>query len=210
MNMAAAIGDAVANALSNGAGGGAVVIREPELTVQSMAEALKSLLEDPERLARMSAAADRPLNWNVLTVDSRVPERIGRQLGAADRAAELGGRVVALKDLLASLPNIPTVAEGLPGFQFGAWVGVVARAKTASEILTRLSATLASAIWLDKRDCWEIAIEGAQLLTARCLVDAGRQRADAAGGGHARGDGAQDGALHRPHGGMHLGAVARG
>ena len=44
----------------------------------------------------MSATAARPLNWNVLTVDSRVPERVPRQLSAADRAAELGGRVVAL------------------------------------------------------------------------------------------------------------------
>ncbi len=47
-------------------------------------------------LARMSAAGDRPLNWNVLTVDSRVPARVPRQLSAGDRAATLGGRVVAL------------------------------------------------------------------------------------------------------------------
>jgi N-acyl-D-aspartate/D-glutamate deacylase len=46
--------------------------------------------------ARMSAAGDRPLNWNVLTVDSRVPERVDRQLSAYDRAAAIGGRVVAL------------------------------------------------------------------------------------------------------------------
>ena len=47
-------------------------------------------------LARMSAAGGRPLNWNVLTVDSRVPARVPRQLSAGDRAAALGGRVVAL------------------------------------------------------------------------------------------------------------------
>ena len=52
--------------------------------------------DEIELLARVSAAADRPVNWNVLTVDSRVPERVPRQLHAADRAAELGGRVVAL------------------------------------------------------------------------------------------------------------------
>ena len=44
----------------------------------------------------MSAAANRPLNWNVLTVDSREPERVPRQLSAGDRAAELGGQLVAL------------------------------------------------------------------------------------------------------------------
>ncbi|MCB0971572.1 MAG: D-aminoacylase, partial [Acidimicrobiales bacterium] len=35
-------------------------------------------------------------NWNVLTIDSREPTRIPRQLSAGDRAAEKGGRIVAL------------------------------------------------------------------------------------------------------------------
>ena len=49
-----------------------------------------------EMLGALSAAAGRPLNWNVLTVDSRVPERVGRQLEAAASANSRGGRVVAL------------------------------------------------------------------------------------------------------------------
>ncbi|MFJ5264407.1 amidohydrolase family protein [Streptomyces sp. NPDC088387] len=49
-----------------------------------------------ELLADMSAAAGRPLNWNVLTVDAAVPERIPRQLLAGERARKAGGRVVAL------------------------------------------------------------------------------------------------------------------
>ncbi len=52
--------------------------------------------DEIELLAEMSARAGRVLNWNVLTVDARVPERVGRQLAAGRRAAELGGRVVAL------------------------------------------------------------------------------------------------------------------
>jgi N-acyl-D-aspartate/D-glutamate deacylase len=52
--------------------------------------------DEIELLAEMSAAAARPLNWNVLTVDSRVPERVTRQLEASDRAAAIGGRIVAL------------------------------------------------------------------------------------------------------------------
>ena len=52
--------------------------------------------EEIELLAQMSAAGQRPLNWNVLTVDSRVPQRIPRQLEAGDRAKELGGKVIAL------------------------------------------------------------------------------------------------------------------
>ena len=37
-------------------------------------------------LARMSAAGGRPLNWNVLTVDSRVPARVPRQREATVRS----------------------------------------------------------------------------------------------------------------------------
>ncbi|MFC9911461.1 amidohydrolase family protein [Streptomyces sp. NPDC127197] len=44
----------------------------------------------------MSAAAGRPLNWNVLTIDAAVPERVPRQLLASERARKAGGRVVAL------------------------------------------------------------------------------------------------------------------
>ncbi|MGY6020390.1 N-acyl-D-amino-acid deacylase family protein [Streptomyces spinosirectus] len=47
-------------------------------------------------LVEMSAAAGRPLNWNVLTVDAAVPERVPRQLFASERARKAGGRIVAL------------------------------------------------------------------------------------------------------------------
>ncbi|WP_369201915.1 amidohydrolase family protein, partial [Streptomyces sp. PU-14G] len=52
--------------------------------------------DEIELFARMSAAAGRPLNWNVLTIDAAVPDRVPRQLAASERAREQGGRVVAL------------------------------------------------------------------------------------------------------------------
>jgi N-acyl-D-aspartate/D-glutamate deacylase len=52
--------------------------------------------DEIELLGELSAAAGRPLNWNVLTIDSRTPEKVGHQLKASVRARELGGRVVAL------------------------------------------------------------------------------------------------------------------
>jgi N-acyl-D-aspartate/D-glutamate deacylase len=52
--------------------------------------------EEIALMAEMSATARRPLNWNVLTVDSRAPEKVARQLEASDAAAAAGGRVVAL------------------------------------------------------------------------------------------------------------------
>jgi N-acyl-D-aspartate/D-glutamate deacylase len=52
--------------------------------------------EEIQLVADMAAAAGRSINWNVLTVDSAAPDRVPRQLSAADVAAERGGRVVAL------------------------------------------------------------------------------------------------------------------
>ena len=53
--------------------------------------------DEIELVAAMSAASGgRSINWNVLTVDSAVPDRVPRQLQAADVAQAKGGRVVAL------------------------------------------------------------------------------------------------------------------
>ncbi|MEV6547546.1 D-aminoacylase [Streptomyces sp. NPDC051597] len=52
--------------------------------------------EEIDLLVEMSAAAGRPLNWNVLTIDAAVPERVPRQLAASERARRAGGRIVAL------------------------------------------------------------------------------------------------------------------
>ncbi|MEV4329773.1 D-aminoacylase [Streptomyces sp. NPDC049597] len=52
--------------------------------------------EEIDLLVAMSAAAGRPLNWNVLTVDAAVPERVPRQLVPSERARRAGGRIVAL------------------------------------------------------------------------------------------------------------------
>jgi N-acyl-D-aspartate/D-glutamate deacylase len=72
--------------------------KHPGTTLEGIVPGCLDRFDDDEieLLAQLSAAADRPMNWNVLTVDSKVPDRIGRQLAASDRAAELGGRVVAL------------------------------------------------------------------------------------------------------------------
>ena len=70
----------------------------PGTTLEGIVPGCLDTFSDDEidLLAKMSAAANRPMNWNVLTVDSREPDRVPRQLQAAARAKELGGRVVAL------------------------------------------------------------------------------------------------------------------
>ena len=47
-------------------------------------------------MTAMSVTAQRPLNWNVLTVDARSADRIEHQLSASSAAAAAGGRIVAL------------------------------------------------------------------------------------------------------------------
>lgn len=67
-------------------------------TLEAMTDGCLDQFSDDEMelFASMSAAARRPLNWNVLTIDSREPTRVPRQLSAGDLAAEKGGRIVAL------------------------------------------------------------------------------------------------------------------
>lgn len=75
-----------------------VVGAHPGTTLEGIVDGCLDTFSDTEidLLATMSATAGRPLNWNVLTVDAAVPERVPRQLEASDRAAAIGGRVVAL------------------------------------------------------------------------------------------------------------------
>jgi N-acyl-D-aspartate/D-glutamate deacylase len=52
--------------------------------------------EEVDFMIDFSKAGNRPLNWNVLTIDSHAPERYRNQLAAMDRCAEAGAKVVAL------------------------------------------------------------------------------------------------------------------
>jgi N-acyl-D-aspartate/D-glutamate deacylase len=67
-------------------------------TLEAIVQGCLDMFSDDEiaLFSQMSVAAQRPLNWNVLTVDASVPERVPRQLSASDAARAAGGRVVAL------------------------------------------------------------------------------------------------------------------
>lgn len=52
--------------------------------------------EEIDLMVAMTTTAHRPLNWNLLTIDSRTPEKTARQLEASEKAARAGGRIVAL------------------------------------------------------------------------------------------------------------------
>jgi N-acyl-D-aspartate/D-glutamate deacylase len=75
-----------------------VVSRYPGTTLEAIVEGCLRGFSDAEieLMAQMSARANRPLNWNVLTVAAGQEERIDHQLQPSVRAGEVGGRVVAL------------------------------------------------------------------------------------------------------------------
>ena len=52
--------------------------------------------DEVDLMAAMTLAGRRPLNWNVLTVDAKEPERYRAQLAACEAAAARGGKAVAL------------------------------------------------------------------------------------------------------------------
>ena len=69
--------------------------------------------ESIDLISRMSAAANRPLNWNLIAVSSS-PKQISvmeNNLGASDYAAEHGGKVIAL--------TVPCPVETRLSFQSG-------------------------------------------------------------------------------------------
>ena len=76
--------------------------------------------EEIELAAKMSVAADRPANWNVLTVAASDAKNVRAQVAACESAAEQGGRIVALTmpvivDLCMSFKNHCALHK-LPGW----------------------------------------------------------------------------------------------
>ena len=55
---------------------------------------------------------------------------------------------VSSEQRLASLPNVPTVAETLPGFVTGSWQGILAPARTPPDIVAKLNAEVARILGL--------------------------------------------------------------
>ena len=75
-----------------------VVEAHPGTTLEYITSGCLDTLDEDEKelMADLTATANRPLNWNLLTVDARSPEKTAHQLEVSDRAAARGGRIVAL------------------------------------------------------------------------------------------------------------------
>jgi N-acyl-D-aspartate/D-glutamate deacylase len=77
--------------------------------------------DEVDLMTAMSLAGNRPINWNVLGVNSMDPDRHWRQLEASTRAGERGARVVALTLPHGTAPRLnfltAFVLDGLPGWR---------------------------------------------------------------------------------------------
>ena len=75
-----------------------VVRDHPGTTLEYITNGCLDSFTDDEidLMVAMTTTARRPLNWNLLTVDSRTPDKTARQLEASAAAAAAGGRIVAL------------------------------------------------------------------------------------------------------------------
>jgi N-acyl-D-aspartate/D-glutamate deacylase len=90
-----------------------IVGEHPGTTLEAIIEGCLARFSDDDMalLTAMSAAAARPLNWNVLGVDAKDPDRPWHQLEASARARAGGGRVVAL-----TMPVLVPMTMSFAGF----------------------------------------------------------------------------------------------
>ncbi len=114
--------------------------------------------EDVELLARMSATAKRPLNWNVLFASSDDPERIDHQLQPSLRAREMGGRVVALTMPVMPDSNVSLLAFSplwlIPGWRDVLAVDVPERIRRLKDPAVRAGLIEKSTYSDDSRPWW--------------------------------------------------------
>jgi N-acyl-D-aspartate/D-glutamate deacylase len=89
-------------------------------TTLEFAPSLSDFDTTGDLMIAMSLEANRPINWNVLIINSEKPEEYQRQLALSDRAAARGARVVPLSvphpmEFYVDLVS-PFFFGGLPGF----------------------------------------------------------------------------------------------
>jgi N-acyl-D-aspartate/D-glutamate deacylase len=81
--------------------------------------------DDMDLMTAMSIAADRPLNWNVLNVNTLLWDGSRQRLGAGDHAAARGGRVVALTMPISSTLRVNFIS-GFVLDTFAGWTDLFA------------------------------------------------------------------------------------
>ena len=99
----------------------ATVVGEfPGTTLEFLPAVTQFGAEQMERMTRLSLAAQRPLNWNLIVPNAANPDLLKLQLGAGDHAAKHGARVVglAIAGPITTRLNLTSVfvLDALPGW----------------------------------------------------------------------------------------------
>ena len=93
-------------------------------------------------------------------------------LGVSLPLAKGGGLkllAVGTERRMASLPDVPTMAETLPGFSSVTWMGIAAPPRTPRDIVTKISADIAEAIRSPEVRALRRALGGARRQRPRCF-----------------------------------------
>jgi len=103
------------------------VVGQTEGTFLEMVADLSRPFDDTtlERMASMSRAAGRSINWNLLAPNSRLPHLYEAQLAASDYAAQRGGKVIALA-AVRPISIVVSFAAGMVLDSFPGWQEVMA------------------------------------------------------------------------------------
>lgn len=149
-----------------------VLLVHPSLPVRTTGELIAYAKARPGQLNYSSAGigSGNHLNTELFKIDTGVDVlHVAYQGGAPALTALLAGdvqidfagvppslphihsgkaRALAVTSLkrMASLPEVPTLAETIPGFEFLAWHGVLVRSGTASEIIATLNRAINQAL----------------------------------------------------------------
>jgi tripartite-type tricarboxylate transporter receptor subunit TctC len=149
-----------------------VVATRAESPLKSLADLIEAARREPGKLTFSSVGfgSTQHLTGELLAVSAgvkltHVPYRGGMQpltdllsgridlmvdsitvTGAAIRAGTVRGLGVTSPAPWPALPEVPTVAAVLPGFEVRSWIGIAAPARTPPEIVARLNSALRQAL----------------------------------------------------------------
>jgi tripartite-type tricarboxylate transporter receptor subunit TctC len=150
-----------------------VVEVHPDVPAKDLAELIRLVRAKPGRLNYASTGAGSVIHLASLLLESQAGLQLTHipfKGSSPALAAVLSGEVEVFLDSIGSsmplikagklralavttpkrlkvLPNVPTVAEsGFPGFDASAWYGVLAPARTPTEVVARLNASIATAL----------------------------------------------------------------
>lgn len=145
-----------------------VLVVSPKMTVTSVAELIALAKANPDKLSYASAGSGSPQHMAAEVFKSMTGTRLTQipYKGSVPALVDVlggvvdvmfcpinsvlphirSGRVRALGTTgtarLTLLPDVPTIAETIPGYESDIWIGMVAPAKTPSAIINKLNAEL--------------------------------------------------------------------